>query len=100
MYLDKRVVRPAFRVGIAGPVSHSKTALLACFYKWLWPAINLAVVTHHIYPQKDMEYLLEGILPNERIVKLNDIPVREDVTPYLEAITHLEDTISGLELIF
>ncbi len=96
----------AFRVGIAGPVGSGKTALVDCLSKQLWPTYNLAVVTNDIYTQEDAEFLLrQGTLPQERVraVETGGCPhaaIREDASMNLEAIADLEESLSGLELIF
>ena len=102
---DNKVV-PAFRVGIAGPVGCGKTALIDRLSKKLWPRYNLAVVTNDIYTKEDAEFLLrQGTLPPEcvRGVETGGCPhaaIREDASMNLEAIAELEETLSGLELIF
>jgi urease accessory protein len=96
----------AFRVGIAGPVGSGKTALVDRLCKHLWPRYNLAVVTNDIYTKEDAEFLLrQGTLPFERIrgVETGGCPhsaIREDASMNLEAIADLQDTLSGVELIF
>src|SRR5947209_16854216 len=97
---------PAFRVGIAGPVGCSKTALIDRLSKKLWPRYNLAVVTNDIYTKEDAEFLLrQGTLPPERVrgVETGGCPhaaIREDASMNLEAIAELEARHPGLELIF
>ncbi len=96
----------AFRVGIAGPVGSGKTALVDCLSKRLWPKYNLAVVTNDIYTREDAEFLIrQGTLPLERVrgVETGGCPhaaIREDASMNLEAIAELEESLSGLELIF
>lgn len=96
----------AFRVGIAGPVGSGKTALVDCLSKRLWPRYNLAVVTNDIYTREDAEFLLrQGTLPRERVrgVETGGCPhaaIREDASMNLEAIADLEESLSGLQLIF
>jgi urease accessory protein len=99
-------VARAFRVGIAGPVGSGKTALLDCLSKRLWPRYNLAVVTNDIYTREDAEFLLrQGTLPLERVrgVETGGCPhaaIREDASMNLEAISDLEESLEGLELVF
>lgn len=96
----------AFRVGIAGPVGSGKTALLDRLSRRLWPRYNLAVVTNDIYTREDAEFLLrQGTLPLERVrgVETGGCPhsaIREDASMNLEAISELEETLPGLELVF
>lgn len=96
----------AFRVGIAGPVGSGKTALLDRLSKRLWPRYNLAVVTNDIYTKEDAEFLLrQGTLPQERVrgVETGGCPhsaIREDASMNLEAIADLEESLTGVELIF
>ena len=98
--------KPAFRVGIAGPVGSGKTALVDCLSKRLWPRYNLAVVTNDIYTREDAEFLLrQGTLPLERVrgVETGCCPhaaIREDASMNLEAIANLEEHLPGLELVF
>lgn len=96
----------AFRIGIAGPVGSGKTALVDRLSQRLWPRYNLAVVTNDIYTKEDAEFLLrQGTLPAERVrgVETGACPhsaIREDASMNLQAIAELEDSLSGLELIF
>ena len=96
----------AFRVGIAGPVGSGKTALVDRLSKRLWPTYDLAVVTNDIYTREDAEFLLRaGTLPQERVrgVETGGCPhaaIREDASMNLEAIADLEESLSGLELVF
>jgi len=96
----------AYRVGIAGPVGSGKTALVDCLCRRLSSKYSLAVVTNDIYTREDAEFLLrQGTLPMERIrgVETGGCPhaaIREDASMNLEAISELEDTLPGLELIF
>jgi len=96
----------AFRVGVAGPVGSGKTALVNCLSKALWPRRSVAVVTNDIYTKEDAEFLIhEGTLPAERIrgVETGGCPhaaIREDASMNLEAISDLESSLPGLELIF
>jgi urease accessory protein len=96
----------AFRVGIAGPVGSGKTALVDRLSRRLWPKYNLAVVTNDIYTKEDAEFLLrQGVLPAERVrgVETGACPhsaIREDASMNLQAIAELEDSLTGLELIF
>lgn len=67
---------------------------------------NLAVVTNDIYTKEDAEYLLrQGTLSSDRIrgVETGACPhsaIREDASMNLQAIAELEDSLSGLQLIF
>jgi urease accessory protein len=96
----------AFRVGIAGPVGSGKTALVDRLSQRLWPKYSLAVVTNDIYTKEDAEFLLrQGTLPPERVrgVETGACPhsaIREDASMNLRAIAELEDSLSGLELVF
>jgi len=96
----------AYRVGIAGPVGCGKTALVDQLSRRLWPQVNLGVVTNDIYTKEDAEFLMrQGTLPLDRIrgVETGGCPhaaIREDASMNLEAIDDLEQTHSGLELIF
>ena len=96
----------AFRVGIGGPGGSGKTAVVYCLSKRLWPRYNLAVVTNDIYTREDAEFLLrQGTLPRERVrgVETGGCPhaaIREDASMNLEAIAELEESLSGLELVF
>jgi urease accessory protein len=96
----------AFRVGVAGPVGSGKTALVDRLSRRLWPKYNLAVVTNDIYTKEDAEFLLrQGVLPAERVrgVETGACPhaaIREDASMNLQAIAELEDSLTGLELIF
>jgi urease accessory protein len=96
----------AFRVDIAGPVGSGKTALVDRLSRRLWPKYNLAVVTNDIYTKEDAEFLLrQGVLPAERVrgVETGACPhsaIREDASMNLQAIAELEDSLTGLELIF
>jgi len=96
----------AYRVGIAGPVGSGKTALVDQLSRRLWPQVNLGVVTNDIYTKEDAEFLMrQGTLPLDRIrgVETGGCPhaaIREDASMNLEAIDDLEQTHSGLELIF
>ena len=94
-----------FRVGIAGPVGSGKTALVACLTEKLRTRYNLAVVTNDIYTKEDAEFLLRNdILPTERVrgVETGACPhsaIRDDASMNLEAISDLQATIPGLELV-
>src|SRR5215469_3209223 len=96
----------ALKVGIAGPVGSGKTALVDCLSRRLWPMRNLAVVTNDIYTREDAEFLLrQGTLSRERVrgVETGGCPhaaIREDASMNLEAITDLEESLPGLELVF
>ena len=96
----------AFRVGIAGPVGCGKTALVDRLSKWLWPGVNLGVVTNDIYTKEDAEFLIrQGTLPPDRVlgVETGGCPhaaIREDASMNLEAIAELELLHPGMELIF
>src|ERR1700674_4024714 len=96
----------AFRVGIAGPVGSGKTALVDRLSRQLWPKYNLAVVTNDIDTKEDAEFLLrQGVLPAERVrgVETGGCPhaaIREDASMNLQAIAELEDSLTGLELVF
>lgn len=96
----------AFRIGVAGPVGSGKTMLVDRVSKALLHQYNLAVVTNDIYTREDAEYLLrQGTLPAERIrgVETGACPhsaIREDASMNLQAIADLENSISGLQLIF
>ncbi|MGH7247544.1 MAG: urease accessory protein UreG [Pseudomonadota bacterium] len=71
-----------------------------------WPRRNVAVVTNDIYTREDAEFLIrQGTLEAERVrgVETGGCPhaaIREDASMNLEAIADLENTLSGLELIF
>ncbi len=96
----------AFRIGVAGPVGSGKTALVDCLSRELSAKWNLAVVTNDIYTTEDAEFLIrQGTLPADRIkgVETGGCPhsaIREDASMNLEAISELETTHPGLELIF
>jgi urease accessory protein len=87
-------------------VGSGKTALVDQLSKRLWPQVNLGVVTNDIYTKEDAEFLMrQGTLPLDRIrgVETGGCPhaaIREDASMNLEAIDDLEQTHSGLELIF
>jgi urease accessory protein len=104
--MNERESVRAFRVGIAGPVGSGKTALVDRLSRRLWPQTNLAVVTNDIYTKEDAEFLLrQGVLPANRVrgVETGACPhsaIREDASMNLQAIAELEDSLSGLELIF
>jgi urease accessory protein len=104
--MSEQHVTRAFRVGIAGPVGSGKTALVDCLSRHLWPTYKLAVVTNDIYTREDAEFLLrQGTLPQERVrgVETGGCPhsaIREDASMNLEAITDLEESLPGLELVF
>ncbi|HLJ91534.1 MAG TPA: urease accessory protein UreG [Candidatus Angelobacter sp.] len=96
----------AFRIGIAGPVGSGKTALVDRLSRRLWPKYSVGVVTNDIYTKEDAEFLMrQGTLPIERIrgVETGACPhsaIREDASMNLQAIAELEESISGLQLIF
>ena len=104
--MQSNTPKRAFRVGIAGPVGSGKTALVDCLSKRLYPKYHLAVVTNDIYTVEDAEFLMrQGTLPEERIrgVETGGCPhaaIREDASMNLEAIAELEESLSGLELVF
>ena len=92
------------RVGVAGPIGSGKTALIDCLSRILHPEISMAVVTNDVYTQEDAQYLLrQGVLPASRVrgVETGCCPhtaIRDDVSANLDAITELENTIPGLQL--
>ena len=96
----------AFRIGIAGPVGSGKTALVDRLSRRLWPKYSIGVVTNDIYTKEDAEFLMrQGTLPIERIrgVETGACPhsaIREDASMNLQAIAELEESLSGLQLIF
>jgi len=96
----------AFRVGIAGPVGSGKTALVDRLCRRLRDSRSVAAVTNDIYTREDAEFLLrQGTLPPERVrgVETGGCPhaaIRDDASMNLEAVAELEDSLSGLELVF
>jgi len=96
----------AFRVGIAGPVGSGKTALVDRLCRRLRDGRSVAAVTNDIYTREDAEFLLrQGTLPPERVrgVETGGCPhaaIRDDASMNLEAVAELEDSLSGLELVF
>ena len=100
------MITRAFRIGVAGPVGSGKTALVDCLSRELSAKWNLAVVTNDIYTTEDAEFLIrQGTLPADRIkgVETGGCPhsaIREDASMNLEAISELEASHPGLELIF
>jgi urease accessory protein len=104
--MNQRESARAFRVGVAGPVGSGKTALVDRLSRQLWPRYSLAVVTNDIYTKEDAEFLLrQGVLPAERVrgVETGGCPhaaIREDASMNLQAIAELEDSLTGLELVF
>lgn len=99
-------MKRAFRIGVAGPVGSGKTALVDCLSRELTAKWNLAVVTNDIYTTEDAEFLIrQGTLPADRVkgVETGGCPhsaIREDASMNLEAISELETSHPGLELIF
>jgi urease accessory protein len=87
-------------------VGSGKTALVDALSRYLWPKVNLAVVTNDIYTKEDAEFLIrQGTLPAGRVrgVETGGCPhaaIREDASMNLEAIADLERSYPGLELIF
>jgi urease accessory protein len=96
----------AFRVGIAGPVGSGKTALVDRLCRRLRDRRSVAAVTNDIYTREDAEFLLrQGTLPPERVrgVETGGCPhaaIRDDASMNLEAVAELEDSLTGLELVF
>ena len=99
-------MKRAFRIGVAGPVGSGKTALVDCLSRELTAKWSLAVVTNDIYTTEDAEFLIrQGTLPADRVkgVETGGCPhsaIREDASMNLEAISELETSHPGLELIF
>jgi urease accessory protein len=95
----------ALRVGVAGPIGSGKTALLDRLSSKLYPAVNMAVVTNDIYTREDAQFMLrQAVLPPERIrgVETGCCPhtaIRDDVSANLDAVTELEESLPGLELV-
>lgn len=104
--MQNQKMERAFRIGIAGPVGSGKTALVDRLSRRLWPKYSLGVVTNDIYTREDAEFLMrQGTLPIERIrgVETGACPhsaIREDASMNLQAIAELEESLSGLQLIF
>ena len=85
----------AFTVGIGGPVSSGKTALLLALCRALRDDNNIAVVTNDIFTREDAEFLTRHqALAPERIaaVETGGCPhtaVRDDISQNLDALQQL-----------
>ena len=93
------------RVGVAGPVGSSKTALVDALCKRLRDRYDIAVVTNDIYTKEDAQFLMRsGALPEERIVGVETggcphTAIREDASINLAAIAEMRARFPALDLI-
>lgn len=93
------------RIGIAGPVGSGKTATVLALCRWLFPRLDLAVVTNDIYTDEDARFLLRNAaLPEDRIVGVATgacphAAIREDPSLNLAAIDRLAAAHPNLELV-
>jgi urease accessory protein len=101
-----RVVSPAARVGIGGPVGSGKTALIEALIPELQRrGVDLAVVTNDLVTKEDAERLRRsGLIDPSRVsaVEAGACPhtvIREDPTLNIAAGDDLEARFPGVELI-
>jgi urease accessory protein len=93
------------QIGVGGPVGSGKTALVDTLCRVLGDTVDLAVVTNDIYTREDAEFLIRrAVLPPDRVrgVETGGCPhaaVRDDVAVNLDAISDLERSHPGLELV-
>jgi urease accessory protein len=97
--------RSVFTLGVAGPVGSGKTALVETLCRALWPEINLAVITNHIYTHEDAEFLSRReVLPLERIVGVQTggcphTAIRDDASANLSAVANFQRQFPSLQLV-
>jgi urease accessory protein len=104
--LSPRVVLPAARVGIGGPVGSGKTVLIEALIPVLQRrGVDLAVVTNDLVTKEDAERLRRsGLIDPSRVsaVEAGACPhtvIREDPTLNIAAGDDLEARFPGVELI-
>ncbi|MFT8321415.1 MAG: urease accessory protein UreG [Bacillus sp. (in: firmicutes)] len=96
----------AIRIGVGGPVGAGKTFLIEKITKFLYPTINIAVVTNDIYTKEDAHYLLKNsVLDENKIIGVETggcphTAIREDISMNVSAIDELEKHDENLDLIF
>ena len=93
------------KIGIGGPVGTGKTMLALRLCQALRDKYELAVVTNDIYTKEDAEFLVRhDALGADRIVGVETggcphTAIRDDTTMNSQAITALEESVAGLEVI-
>ncbi|AQU88767.1 urease accessory protein UreG [Komagataeibacter nataicola] len=93
------------RVGIGGPVSTGKTALMDALCRRFRTDYNIAAITNDIYTREDAEFLTRaGSLPPERIMGIETggcphTAIREDASINLAGIAELTERFAGLDLV-
>ena len=93
------------KIGIGGPVGTGKTMLALRLCQALRDKYELAVVTNDIYTKEDAEFLVRhDALTADRIVGVETggcphTAIRDDTTMNSQAITALEESVAGLEVI-
>jgi len=93
------------RVGVGGPVSSGKTALMDALCKRLRDSYEIAAITNDIYTKWDAEYLVRsGALAPERIagVETGGCPhtaIREDASINLAAVAEMRQKFPKLDLV-
>ena len=101
---DSNISRP-IRIGIGGPVGSGKTMLVLRLCEALRKEFELAVITTDIYTLEDAEFLVRhDALGADRIVGVEPggcphTAIRDDTTMNSQAITALEESVAGLEVI-
>src|SRR5215475_13452744 len=97
--------RGPLRVGIGGPVSSGKTALMDHLCKRMRERFEIVAITNDIYTREDAEFLTRsGALPPERIrgVETGGCPhtaIREDASINLAAVAEMNRRFPLLDLV-
>ena len=98
--------RKYIKIGVAGPVSSGKTALIERLTRTLAGSYSMAVITNDIYTKEDAEYLTKNSsLPAERIIGVETggcphTAIREDASMNLEAVEEMVNRFPDVEIIF
>jgi len=99
-------MRKPVKVGIGGPVGSGKSALLVALCNRLRECYRIAAVTNDIFTREDERIVKEasGLLEaNVLGVETGGCPhtaIREDVSMNLDAVMHLSDQNTDLEIVF
>ena len=98
--------RNYIKIGVAGPVGSSKTALIERLCRNMYPAYSIAVITNDIYTKEDAEFLTKNsLLPADRIIGVETggcphTAIREDASMNLEAVEEMANRFPDVEIIF